>query len=70
FCLGVETFFGFPPQAPGLPTSLRPAFLPLALTGAYLGRIERLGAAALKSVPRLPLWLRHWLMLRRAMRGW
>lgn len=68
--LAREHLSAFHLEAPSLPTSLRPAFLPLALTGAYLDRIERLGAAALKSAPRLPLWLRHWLMLRRAMRGW
>jgi phytoene synthase len=56
--------------ASSLPPSLRPAFLPLALTGAYLDRIERLGPAALAETPHLPLWLRHWLIFRRATKGW
>jgi phytoene synthase len=56
--------------ASSLPPSLRPAFLPLALTGAYLDRIERLGPAALARTPHMPLWLRHWLIFRRATRGW
>jgi phytoene synthase len=60
----------FSKGAPSLPPSLRPAFLPLALTGAYLDRIERLGAAALVRTPRLPLWQRHWLIFRHAMKGW
>lgn len=60
----------FTKGAPALPPSLRPAFLPLALTGAYLDRIERLGATTLTRTPRLPLWLRHWLVFRRATKGW
>src|SRR5690606_19255066 len=56
--------------ARSLPASLRPAFLPLALTGALLDRIERLGSAALTTTPRLPLWVRHWLLFRRATKGW
>lgn len=52
--------------APGLPESLRPAFLPLAVTGAKLDRIERDGVDA-----RAPMALRrHWLILRRATGGW
>lgn len=53
-----------------LPQALRPAFLPLALTGALLDRVERAGPAALRLSPRLPLWRRHFLMFSRATRGW
>ncbi|MBN9243171.1 MAG: phytoene/squalene synthase family protein [Mesorhizobium sp.] len=56
--------------ASALPESLRPAFLPLALTRANLDRIERAGASALRESPRLPLWRRHWLLFRRASKGW
>jgi phytoene synthase len=68
--LAREHLSAFHSGAASLPPSLRPAFLPLALTGAYLDRLERLGPAALAKTPRLPLWLRHWLMFRRATRGW
>jgi phytoene synthase len=68
--LAREHLAAFHDDAASLPPSLRPAFLPLALTGAYLDGLERLGAAALAKTPRLPLWLRHWLMFRRATRGW
>lgn len=60
----------FESQASGLPETLRPAFLPLALTGAYLEAIERNPAKALRQTTELPVWRRHWLMLRRASRGW
>lgn len=68
--LAREHLDAFKNNAPSLPPSLRPAFLPLALTGAYLDRVERLGPAALTKTPHLPLWLRHWLMFLRATRGW
>jgi phytoene synthase len=68
--LAREHLAAFRENAPSLPGSLRPAFLPLALTGAYLDRIERLGATALVETPRLPHWLRHWLIFRRATKGW
>jgi phytoene synthase len=60
----------FESQASSLPETLRPAFLPLALTGAYLEAIERNPAKALRQTTELPVWRRHWLMLRRASRGW
>lgn len=56
--------------AGALPESLRPAFLPLALTRANLDRIERAGVSVLRQSPRLPHWRRHWLLFRRATRGW
>ncbi|MEP4112864.1 MAG: phytoene/squalene synthase family protein [Nitratireductor sp.] len=52
--------------APGLPASLRPAFLPLAVTGASLDRIESKGVDA----PAPSALRRHWLILRRATGGW
>jgi phytoene synthase len=68
--LAREHLTAFESGAPSLPASLRPAFLPLALTGAYLDRLEKLGPSALTQTPRLPLWRRHWLIFRRATRGW
>jgi phytoene synthase len=68
--LACEHLAAFRNGASSLPPTLRPAFLPLALTGAYLDRLERLGPMSLTKTPRVPLWLRHWLMFRRATRGW
>jgi phytoene synthase len=68
--LAREHLAAFREEAPLLPAALRPAYLPLALTGAYLDRIERLGARAASEMPRMPLWQRHWLTYRRAARGW
>lgn len=68
--LAREHLAAFAKGAPELPDTLRPAFLPLALTQAYLDRIEaRQGNPAGLAVD-LPAWRRHWLLLRRATRGW
>ena len=56
--------------AKALPASLRPAFLPAGLSQAYLKRLEASGAAALDDIVTLPQWRRHWLMFRRATKGW
>ena len=68
--LAREHLAAFEAGAPALPASLRPAFLPLALTGAYLGRLEAAGASALRKTPRLSSLRRHWLLYRRATQGW
>ena len=68
--LAREHLAAFEAEASGLPASLRPAFLPLALTGAYLDRLEAAGASALRTTPRLSSLRRHWLLLRRATQGW
>jgi phytoene synthase len=57
-------------HADRLPESLRPAFLPLAPVPAYLERIEKSPADALKRVVEIGNLRRQWLTLRRAMRGW
>ncbi|MER9302550.1 phytoene/squalene synthase family protein [Mesorhizobium sp. M0293] len=58
----------FEQGAAALPVSLRPAFLPLALSRAYLTKMER--GSPLDGVARLSALRRHWLLLRRATRGW
>ncbi|WP_315919792.1 phytoene/squalene synthase family protein [Mesorhizobium sp. SP-1A] len=68
--LAREHLAAFEHGARQLPPSLRPAFLPLSLTGAYLDRMERRGASPLKTPARLSGWLRHWLLFRRATKGW
>ncbi|WP_246674083.1 phytoene/squalene synthase family protein [Mesorhizobium sp. B4-1-1] len=60
----------FAKGAPALPVALRPAFLPLALTRAYLDKMEKAGGAPLGSTATLSALRRHWLLLRHAMRGW
>lgn len=74
--LAREHLAAFEAGASALPASLRPAFLPLALTGAYLDRLEQAGAAVLNATPclsvppRLSALRRHWLLYRRASKGW
>jgi phytoene synthase len=67
--LAREHLAAFEKGATALPASLRPAFLPLALSSAYLGRMEK-GTSPLRGAIRIPAWQRHWLLYRRAARGW
>jgi phytoene synthase len=68
--LAREHLTAFETGAADLSPSLRAAFLPLALTGAYLDRLENPGASPLRKVPHLSSLRRHWLLFRRATRGW
>ncbi|PAQ08394.1 phytoene/squalene synthase family protein [Mesorhizobium temperatum] len=68
--LAQEHLAAFESGASALPVSLRPAFLPLALSRAYLGKMESSRRSPLNGVARLSAWRRHWLLLRRATRGW
>ncbi|MGX8013565.1 phytoene/squalene synthase family protein [Mesorhizobium sp. ORM8.1] len=68
--LAREHLNAFEQGAPTLPVSLRPAFLPLALTRAYLGKMEKAQRSVLDSTVQLSTVRRHWLLLRHAMRGW
>lgn len=68
--LAREHLGAFESGAMELPPSLRPAFLPLALTGPYLDLMERPGAAPLRKTVTLSALRRHWLMFRSASRGW
>ncbi|WP_378952295.1 phytoene/squalene synthase family protein [Mesorhizobium sp. ANAO-SY3R2] len=61
--LGREHLAAFQRKAGSLPPSLRPAFLPLSLTAAYLDRAER-------GKDCMSLLRKHFLMLRAASRGW
>jgi phytoene synthase len=67
--LAREHLAAFEKGAAALPASLRPAFLPLALTSAYLAKMGQ-GASPLGGLARIPAWRRHWLLFRRATRGW
>jgi len=66
--LAREHLAAFEQGAATLPASLRPAFLPLALTRAYLGKME--SRSPLDGAARLSALRRHWLLLRCASRGW
>jgi phytoene synthase len=68
--LAREHLNAFEMGAASLPASLRPAFLPLALTRAYLDKMEKAGSSALSRTAALSILRRHWLLLRHAMRGW
>ncbi|UVK45744.1 phytoene/squalene synthase family protein [Mesorhizobium sp. AR07] len=58
----------FEQGASALPASLHQAFLPLALSRAYLTKMEN--GSPLDGVTRLSALRRHWLLLRRASKGW
>ena len=67
--LAREHLARFHEQAPGLPARIRPAFLPAALTGAYLDRLAyRMNA--IDEIVEIPAVRKHWLMMLRATRGW
>ena len=68
--LAREHLGAFEKGAPTLPASLRPAFLPLALTRAYLDKMEKKAPSPSKGAATLSTLRRHWLLLRHAMRGW
>jgi phytoene synthase len=68
--LAREHFSAFEQRAAELPVSLRPAFLPLALSRAYLDKMEGSRHSPLDGIVRLSALRRHWLLLRRASNGW
>jgi phytoene synthase len=68
--LAREHLAAFEKGAVALPASLRPAFLPLALSGAFLEKMSGNRHALLKGGLKLSLARRHWLFWRRAMHGW
>jgi phytoene synthase len=67
--LAREHLASFRQQAAGLPAELRPAFLPLAVTGAYLDRLAS-RIKAFDEVTDISAVRKHWLMMRRATGGW
>lgn len=68
--LAQEHFAAFERSATELPASLRPAYLPASLSGAYLNKLSAAGASVFKSTPELPAITRQWILFRRASRGW
>lgn len=65
-----EHLTAFERGAATLPQSLRPAFLPLAPTGAQLSRMQGHERELLDASLDIGAWRKHWLMFRRAARGW
>ena len=68
--LGREHLSAFEQDAASLPPALRPAFLPLAATGAQLAKMQGRERAMLDTGLDIAAWRKHWLMFRRATRGW
>ncbi len=68
--LAREHLDAFVGGAAGLPRSLRPAYLPLAVTARYLARLERAGADPLARVIEISALSRHSALLRHARKGW
>jgi phytoene synthase len=68
--LAREHLRAFESGADKLPQSLRPAFLPLALTRARLDRMAGRETEVLRRAVDVPAWKKHWLLFRRAGSGW
>lgn len=68
--LGRQHLSTFCRDGGSVPQNLRPAFLPLSSVAAVFDRAERLGARAFQEPVQVPLWLRHFHLLRHAMGGW
>ncbi|MCC2688528.1 MAG: hypothetical protein K0S21_1331, partial [Rhizobiaceae bacterium] len=68
--LAREHLAAFEGGARQLPASLRPAFLPVALTRAYLDRIEGNEQPAISAVLDISEVRKRWLLFRHAFRGW
>jgi phytoene synthase len=68
--LAREHLSAFERGAARLPQSLRPAFLPLALTGAQLAKMQGRKKELLGASFDIAAWRKHWLMFRRATKGW
>ncbi|MFU0503771.1 phytoene/squalene synthase family protein [Pseudaminobacter sp. NGMCC 1.201702] len=68
--LAQEHLAAFEKDAFNLPATLRPAYLPTALTGPYLKRIALARAGAFTRTPELPAVIRQWVLFRHASRGW
>ena len=68
--LAREHLAAFERGAGGLPQALRPAFLPLALTHAQLTKMQGREKELLTVSVDIGAWRQHWLMFRRATKGW
>lgn len=67
--LASEHLRAFDAGVSNVPASLRPAFLPMATLSARLGRTDP-SSAYREPAPDISALRRHWLLFRRASRGW
>jgi phytoene synthase len=68
--LAREHLQAFERGAGAMPASVRAAFLPLATTAATLAKMDGREGEALVASLDIAAWRKHWLMFRRAARGW
>lgn len=68
--LGREHEAHFIQAAHDMPATLRPAFLPASLAGAYFKSASKAGPRILNETPEISPLRRHWTLLSRASRGW
>jgi len=68
--LAREHLQAFERGAAGMPASVRPAFLPLASTAATLAKMDGREGEVLGASVDIATWRKHWLIFRRAARGW
>jgi 15-cis-phytoene synthase len=68
--LAREHLSKFEGHAGSIPQALRPAFLPLAPIRAHIDGMDRPGFDPLVRSAHISGFTRHWLMFRRASRGW
>lgn len=68
--LGRQHLAAFLDRAGKLPDRLRPAYLPLSVTGRWLDAIERAGAAVFDHSIEIGPVRKRFAMLHRALRGW
>ena len=68
--LAREHLVKFENGASELPGTLRPAYLPAALAGAYLALLSRVSVDPFRQVPDISPLRRYLVMARRALAGW
>jgi phytoene synthase len=68
--LAREHLQAFERGAAAMPASVRAAFLPLATTAGVLAKMDGREGEVLTASLDIAAWRKHWLMFRRAARGW
>jgi len=68
--LAREHLHAFERGAATMPASVRAAFLPLATSAATLSKMDGREGEVLSGTIDIAAWRKHWLMFRRAARGW
>jgi len=68
--LAQEHLAAFERGAAAMPVAVHPAFLPMATVGAVLAKMVGREGEVLSTSIDIAAWRKHWLMFRRAARGW